>query len=142
MNLGQILRAREWVIVRRLILIAIIIVLGLRSYGDRLSGWLTKPTPERDIVISHYEFRPDENGAKPAWIIEFKNSSRKYTYNRIELEATYLNGEGAVLETDKLVVDQRIAPGEEQTVASVDFRNRPGATKGTLKVIRAESATP
>ena len=49
-----------------------------------------------------------------------------------------MDGKGAVLETDKLVVKQKLAPGDEQIVGSVDFKSRGAATRGSLKVLDAE----
>ena len=66
----------------------------------------------------------------------------KATYDQIELEATYRDDQGKVLETDKLVVRQKLAPGNEQTIASTDFKPRLGATNGTLRVLGARSTNP
>ena len=77
-----------------------------------------------------------------AWIIGLRNESGSTTYEQIELEATYKDHEGKVLETDKLVVRQKLVPGDEQLVASIDFKSRPGATTGTLRVVSAKSVTP
>jgi hypothetical protein len=131
-------RRREWTILRRLILVGLIVFLALRNYGDSLTRWFARPDGARDVVLTQYEFRPEMPGAKPAWIIGFRNESARFTYDRIELEATYFDDQGAILQQDKLVVNQRLAPGEEQLVASIDARDRPGASKGTLRVSHAE----
>jgi hypothetical protein len=132
------LRSRQWVVARRLLLVGIILVLGIRQYGDSLLSVLRRPNPARDIVITRAEFRPELPGAKPAWIIGFRNLSNKFTYDQIELEATYLDDRGSVLEQDKLVVRQKLPPGDEKLIGSVDFKNRGTAKTGTLKVLRAE----
>ena len=51
-----------------------------------------------------------------------------------------MNDKGAVLETDKLVVKQKLPPGDEKIVGSVDFKSRGAATRGTLKVLDAQEA--
>ena len=134
----QFLRSREWVIARRLVLIGIILFLGIRQYGDSLVSLLRRPNAPRDIVITHSEFRPELGGAKPAWIIGFRNNSDKFTYDQIQLEATYFDDKGNVLERDKLAVRQKLPPKDEQLVASVDFKSRGAATRGSLRVVAAE----
>jgi hypothetical protein len=139
MNPFDFLRSRRWALVRRLILVGAVVFLALRNYGSNLSSWLQRPNGERDIILTQYEFRPELPGAKPGWIMEFRNDSDRFTYDQIELEATYLDAAGAVLQKDQLLVNQRLEPGGKQLVGSVDFRDRPGATRGTLKVSKAES---
>jgi hypothetical protein len=77
---------------------------------------------------------------KPAWIIGFRNTSSRYTYDKIQLEATYMDDRGKVLETDKLVVSQKLPPGDEKLIGSTDFKSRGDATMGTLRVVGAQSA--
>ena len=55
----EFLRSREWIITRRLMLIGIIVVLGIRQYGGRFAALLKRPDPLRDIVITREEFRPE-----------------------------------------------------------------------------------
>ena len=133
------LRTRQWVIARRSVLVAIILIIGYRSYGDAIVSRLRGPSPQRDITISRAEFRAELVGAKPAWIIGFHNNSARFTYDQIQLEATYMDDAGAVLEKDKLVVKQKLAPGEEKVIGSVDFKSRGAATRGSLKVMDAEA---
>ena len=137
MNVRRIFRTRQWVLGRRVALIVIILILALRNYGDSLSSWFRGSTDEQDVVITQAEFRPDLRDGKPAWIIRLKNQSGGATYNRFELEATYKDDSGKLLEVDKMVLRQKLGPGEEQVVASPDFKARPGATTGTLKVLSA-----
>jgi hypothetical protein len=134
----QFLRSRQWVLARRLLLVGIIVFLGVRRYGDSFVSLLRRPNAPRDIVITKAEFRPELQGAKPAWIIGFRNLSDKFTYDEIQLEATYLDDQGKVLEQDKLVVKQKIPPGDEKLIASVDFKSRGEARQGTLKVMDAQ----
>jgi hypothetical protein len=134
----QFLRSRQWIVARRLLLIGIILVLGIRQYGSSLVTLLRKPNPARDIVITRAEFRPELPGAKPAWIIGFRNGSEKFTYDQIQLEATYMDDTGKVLERDKLVVRQKLPPGDEKLIGSVDFKSRGAAKSGSLKVVDAE----
>jgi hypothetical protein len=135
----QFLRSRQWIIARRLLLVGIILVLGIRQYGDSLVSLLRRPNPSRDIVITSAEFRPELPGAKPAWIIRFRNNSDKFTYDQIQLEATYLDDQGKVLDRDKLVVRQKLPPGDEEFVASLDFKSRGAAKQGTLRVVGAKA---
>jgi hypothetical protein len=121
-----------------LTLIAIVIFLGYRSYGDAIISWFRQPDAQRDIIITRAEFRPELEGAKPAWIIGFRNNSRRFTYDDIQLEATYMDHKGTVLEIDKLMVKQKLLPGDEKLIGSVDFRTRGDATQGRLKVLGAE----
>lgn len=142
MNILGFLRTRQWVYIRRLVLVVAIVILGLRNYSNTLSSWLRGPDHEHDIVLTQAEFRPDIGETKPAWIIGLRNASARYTYDQIELEATYIDETGKVLETDRLIVRQKFVPGEEQLIASTDVKSRPGATSGTLKVLSATSVEP
>ena len=133
-----VLRSRQWVVGRRLALVALVIILGFRNYRGTLSSWLGSADPQRDVIITKSEFRP-EFGA--AWIIGLRNDSNRATYDQIELEATYWDDQGKVLETDKFVVRQKLTPGKEQT-NGITVKPRPGATNGTLRVLGARSTTP
>lgn len=132
------LRSRQWVAARRLLLVGIILFLGVRQYGGVIVNALRRPNPERDVAITRAEFRPELPGSKPAWIIGFRNNSNKFTYGQIQLEATYLDDQGKVLETDKLVVRQKLPPGDEKLIGSVDFKSRGNAKSGKLKVLGAQ----
>jgi hypothetical protein len=132
------LRSRQWILARRLILVGIVLVLGIRQYGSGIVTMLRRPNPVRDIALTHAEFRPELAGAKPAWIIGFRNNSSKFTYDQIQLEATYIDDDGKVLEMDKLVVRQKLPPGDEKLIGSVDFKSRGAARTGTLKVLGAQ----
>jgi hypothetical protein len=132
------LRSRQWVVARRLFLISIVVVLGIRQYGSGIANMLRRPNAVRDIALTHAEFRPELPGAKPAWIIGFRNNSTRFTYDQIELEATYIDDQGKVLEMDKLVVRQKLPPGDEKLIGSVDFKSRGTAQSGTLKVLGAQ----
>src|SRR5215469_5752835 len=121
------LRSRQWIIARRLVLVAIVVIVAIRQYGGSMVNLLSRPNPTRDIELTRMEFRPEGPGLKPAWIIGFRNMSSRYTYDKIELEATYMDDHRKVLETDKLVV-------------SPDFKSRGNATVGTLRVLGAQSA--
>jgi hypothetical protein len=134
----QFLRSRQWIVARRFLLIGIILVVGVRQYGNSLVTLLRRPNPARDIVITRAEFRPELPGAKPAWIIGFRNGSEKFTYDQIQLEATYMDDTGKVLERDKLVVRQKLPPGDEKLIGSVDFKSRGAAKSGSLKVVGAD----
>ncbi len=134
----QFLRTRQWIIGRRLFLVAVILVLAWRQYGDAIIARISGPDPEQDIVITRAEFRPELSGAKPAWIIGFRNDSNRFTYDQIRLQASYFDEAGTLLETDTLVVKQTLPPGDEQIIGSVDFKSRGTATRGTLTVIGAQ----
>jgi len=131
------LRTRQWLVTRRLILVGIIILLGIRQYGGQIVSALRRPDPIRDITITRAEFRPELPGTKPAWIIGLRNNSNKTTYDQIQVEATYLDDAGKVLETDKLVIRQKLSPHDEKLVGSVDFKSRGAAKRGSLKVTGA-----
>ena len=134
----QFLRSRQWIIGRRLFLVGIIVFLAIRQYGDSFVSLLRRPDPVRDIVITRAEFRPELPGNKPGWIIGFHNNSDKFTYDRIELEATYFDDQGKALEQDKLVVSQKLPPGDEKLIGSSDIKSRGTAKTGTLKVLGAQ----
>jgi hypothetical protein len=142
MNFPGFLRSRQWIIARRLALIALVVIIGIRNYGDTMSSWLQGSDEEQDVIITKSEFRPDLGDVKPAWIIGLKNESDETAYEHIELEATYKDAEGNVLEVDKFVVRQKLLPGNEKLIASTDIKNRPRATTGTLRVVGAKSVTP
>ena len=135
----QFLRSRTWVIARRLVLIAIILILGYQRYGGAIISRIRGPNPRRDIVITRAEFRPEIPGGRPGWIIGFRNNSNRYTYDQIELQATYMDDKGSVLEKDQLVVKQKLTPGDEQIIGSVDFKSRGAASRGSLAVVDAKS---
>jgi hypothetical protein len=133
------LRSRQWILARRLFLVGIILVLGIRQYGSGIAAMLRRPNPISDIALTHAEFRPELPGSKPAWIIGFHNKSSKFTYDQIQLEATYIDDQGRVLEMDKLVVRQKLPPGDEKVIGSVDFKSRGDAKSGTLRVLGAQA---
>ena len=123
---------------RRLVLVAIVLFIAYRNYGDMMLSALRGPDPQKDIVITRSEFRPELPQSKPGWIIGFRNDSSRYTYDDIQLEATFIDGAGKVVETDMLVVKQKLPPGYEHVVGSTDFKSRAGAAAGSLRVIRAQ----
>jgi len=139
MSILQFFRTRDWVRIRRLILIGLALFLGYRTWGSYLISPFQSPNATRDIVITKSEFRPDVPGSKPAWIIGIRNNSTRFGYDRIQLEATYLDPGGAVLQKDTMTLHQKLVPGQEEVIGSTDFRERPGATNGNLRVV---SATP
>src|SRR6202049_2298038 len=133
----EFLRSRQWIIGRRLALVGISLILAIRQYGVSVAALLQRPHPERDITVTRAEFRPELPGAKPGWIIGFRNNSAKFTYDRIQLEATYTDERGKVLEKDKLTVLQKLPPGDEKLIGSSDIKSRGEAKSGTLKVLGA-----
>jgi hypothetical protein len=136
----EFLRSRQWIIARRLVLVGIIVLLGIRQYGGQIAMLLTRPNPARDIVITHAEFRPELPGAKPAWIIGMHNNSSKYTYDQIQVAATYMDAEGKVVDKDKLLIRQKLPPGDEKLIGSVDLKSRGTAKRGSLTVTGAATA--
>jgi hypothetical protein len=134
----EFLRTRQWIAARRVILVTIVVILALNRYGGGLTSLLFRPNPTRDIEITRTEFRSDIPAARPVWIIGFRNTSRRFTYDVIQLEANYFDRSGALLQKDKLIVHQRLDPLEEKSIASPDFKERPNATQGTLTVLDAQ----
>ena len=134
----QFLGTREWRMARRGILITIVLVVALSRYGGNLVGLFNRPDPKKDIEISKAEFRTDVPTAKPIWIIRFRNASRRFTYDAIQLEANYFDKDGKLLQKDKLVVHQQLDPLQEKQIASPDFKERPDAASGTLTVMDAQ----
>ena len=122
-------------------MVLLIVFLGFRSYGGYISSRFQRANGARDVILTKYEFRPELPTAKPAWIIGFRNASGRFTYDSIQLEATYMDATGKILQKDTLVVRQKLVPGDEQLLASSDIKDRPGATTGTLKVLAAENVT-
>ena len=133
----EFLRSRQWIITRRLVLIGIILFIGIRQYGGQVAMLVTRPNPARDIVITHAEFRPELPGAKPAWIIGMHNNSSKYTYDQIQVAATYMDQAGKVVDRDTLVIRQKLSPGEEKLIGSPDIKSRGIAKRGSLTVTGA-----
>ena len=133
----EFLRSRQWIIARRVVLIGLVVFLAIRQYGGQVTTLLRRPNPVRDIAITRAEFRPELPGAKPAWIIELRNNSSKFAYDQIQVEATYFDEAGNALETDKLVIRQKLPPGDEKLIGSVDFKSRGAARRGNLNVIGA-----
>jgi hypothetical protein len=137
MNILHFFRTREWVFIRRLVLIGLILFLAYRTWGGMLLTPFQSANASRDIVITKAEFRPDVPGSKPAWIIGIRNNSARFGYEQIQLEATYLDASGAVLQKDTMTLHQKLVPGQEEVIGSTDIHERPGATSGQLKVLSA-----
>src|SRR5262249_47990242 len=116
----EFLRSPQWPLIRRIILVVIVIIVAFRTYGGGFAALFSRPNPQREIVVTKSEFRTDIPAEKPVWIIGFKNSSRKFTYDTIELQANYFDKEGKFLSKDTLVVSQRLDPLQEKTIASPD----------------------
>ena len=137
------LRTRQWVIVRRLLLLAVILFLAYRNYGDRIVSWMQSGNEaQQDIVLTKAEFHSSPPGQRPAWILNLHNTSTEHTYDRIQLEATYADTEGRVLQKDTLIVNQVLRPGEQRLVASVDSRERGAAVNGYVTVLNAQRVEP
>ena len=137
MSVLQFFRTREWLFIRRLVLIGLVVFLGIRTWGSYLLTPFQSANASRDIAITKSEFRPDVPGAKPAWIIGVRNNSSRFGYGEIQLEATYLDKTGAVLQKDSLTLHQKLVPGQEEVIGSTDIHERPGATNGRLKIVSA-----
>jgi len=137
MSILQFFRTREWVFIRRLVLIGLILFLGYRAWGGYLLTPFQSANATRDIVITKSEFRPDVSGSRPAWIIGVRNNSSRFGYKDIQLQATYLDASGTVLQKDTMTLHQKLVPGQEEVIGSTDIHERPGATSGQLKIISA-----
>src|SRR5690348_11244991 len=103
----EFLRTREWTVARRAILVIIVIVVAFSHYGGGFRALFNRPNPKRDIEITRAEFRADIPAARPIWIIGFRNTSRQFTYDVIQMDANYFDADGKFLEKDKLVVHQK-----------------------------------
>ncbi len=130
-------RSRYWVVGRRVALILIALILGYRSYGDSVQSWFRDPDPSNEIVITQSEFQPAPDGERPLWFVSLRNRSRATTYDRILVEATYMDELGETTEIDQIVIDQRLGPGETHDVGSRDALPRDGAATGALRVVDA-----
>ena len=139
MSILQFFRTKDWVRIRRLILVVLVLVLGVRTWGNYLLTPFQSPNAIRDIQITKAEFRPEVTGAKPAWVIGVRNNSKRFGYDLIQLESTYLDNSGTVLQKDAMTLHQKLIPGQEEVLLSTDYRERPGAVNGQLKIV---SATP
>ena len=128
---------RYWVIGRRVVLVLGVLVLAYRSYGDRLAFFFQRPDAVRDIELTHTEFRA-EVGDRPAWFIGVRNKSGTFAYAQIEMEASYFDNAGKMIESDRFVVRQKLTPGDEQLVSSYDTKPRGAAVRGTLRVVGAQ----
>jgi hypothetical protein len=137
MSILQFFRTREWILIRRLVLVGLIVFLGYRTWGSYLIAPLQSPNAARDIAITKVEFRPDLPGAKPAWIIGLRNNSRRFGYDQIKVQAKYLDKSGAMLQVDSMTLQQKLIPGQEEVIGTTDYRERPGASNGTMTVIDA-----
>ena len=137
--MADFLRSRPWVMGRRFVLLSIVLIVAYRSYGDSFFSYLRGPRSTRGTSSSHGpNFVRNCRNRRPGWIIGFRNDSVRYTYDQIQLEATFTDDAGKVIEQDTLVVKQKLPPGFEQIIGSTDFKYRGGATRGSLKVIGAE----
>ena len=131
-------RSSYWSRLRRPLLIVAVIVLGYRSYGDSIARWFQPADPVTEIVITHSEFRPEVGGERPVWILRLYNSSSRNIYDRVVMEATYVNIDGVVTEKDQIIINQRLNPREEKEIPSRDPKPRINAARATLKVINAQ----
>jgi hypothetical protein len=131
-------RTRYWFIGRRVALIFIAVIVGYRSYGDTVANWFRGPDPSMDIVITQSEFLPAPDGDRPLWFIGLRNESASTTYDQIVMEATYMDALGATTEVDRIIVSQRLGPGEQQDIGSLDRIRRDRATTGTLRILDAQ----
>ena len=131
-------RSRYWFVGRRVALILIAVIVGYRSYGDTVANWFRGPDPSTDIVITQSEFRPGPDGDRPLWFIGLRNDNATKTYDQIVMEATYMDEFGATTEVDRLIISQRLGPGEQQAVGSRDRIPRDRATTGTLRILGAQ----
>jgi hypothetical protein len=138
MSVLQFFRTREWIFIRRLVLIGLVVFLGIRTWGSYLLMPFQSANASRDILITKSEFRPDIPGAKPAWIIGIRNNSSRFGYEEIQLEATYLDEKGAVLQKDSMTLHQKLVPGQEEVIGSTDIHERPGAANGRLRIVSAK----
>src|SRR5215471_5768985 len=111
------LRTREWAVARRAILVLIVIIVAISQYGGGFRTLFNRPNAKRDIEITRVEFRADIPAAKPVWIIGFRNTSRQFTYDSIQMEANYFDADGKFLDKDKLVVHQKLDPLQETSIA-------------------------
>ncbi len=132
------LRSRTWLIGRRIALILIAVVIGYRSYGDAVSTWFRGPDPSKDIVITQTEFRPAPEGDRPLWFIGLRNDNAATTYDQILMEATYMDALGATTEVDRIIISQRLGPGQEQDIGTRDRIPRVRAITGALRILDAE----
>jgi len=137
MSILQFFRTREWVLIRRLVLVGLILFLGLRTWGSYLIAPLQSPNAARDIALTKVEFRPDLPGTKPVWIIGLSNNSKRFGYDQIKVQAKYLDKSGATLQVDNMTLHQKLIPGQEEVIGTTDFRERPGAANGTMSIIEA-----
>ncbi len=131
-------RSRYWLVGRRVALILIAVIVGYRSYGDSVANWFRGPDPSTDIVITQSEFRPAPDGGRPLWFIGLRNDNAATTYDQILMEATYMDAIGVTTEVDRIIISQRLGPGEQQDIGSRDRIPRGRAATGTLRILDAE----
>jgi hypothetical protein len=133
----EFLRSRQWILARRLVLLGIVLILAIHNYGGTVWGMLQRPDAARDVQITHSEFRTDVAGDRPVWIIHFQNASRRFTYDNLQMEASYFDNQGTQVDKDHWVVHQKLGPGQDITIGSADIKMRGTAVNGTLKVVGA-----
>ena len=119
-------------------LILIAVIVAYRSYGDSVTQWFRGPNPSTDIVITQSELRPAPDGERPLWLIGLRNDNTATTYDQILMEATYMDAVGVTTDIDRIIVSQRLGPGEQQDIGSRDRIPRDRATTGTLRILDAE----
>ena len=137
MSILQFFRTREWVLIRRVVLIGLVVFLGIRTWGGYLLTPFQSANASRDLAITKTEFRLDVAGSRPAWVIGIRNNSSRFGYDLVQLEATYLDKSGTVLQKDKMTLRQKLIPGQEESILTTDIHERPGATNGRLKIVSA-----
>ena len=92
-----------------------------------------------DIVITQSEFLPAPDGDRPLWFIGLRNESASTTYDQIVMEATYMDALGTTTEVDRIIISQRLEPGEQQNIGTLDRIPRDGATTGTIRILDAQA---
>lgn len=138
----KLIQSHYWVYVRRTILIIAVIVLGYRSYWDSIVGFIGGPDPTHDIVITYSEFIPQGNGNKPLWIIRLRNNSSDTTYDEIVLNSTYMNNRNEIVDTDQIIIKQRLNPRNEEEIPSRDPKVRDTAATAKIEILDARIVGP
>ena len=123
-------------------LVIAVIVLGYRSYWDSIVGFIGGPDPTQDIVITYSEFIPQGNGNEPLWIIRLRNNSSDTTYDEIVLNATYMNNRNEIVETDQIIIKQRLNPKNEEEIPSRDPKIRDTAATAKIEILDAKIIEP
>jgi hypothetical protein len=82
----------------------------------------------------------DPTGTTAVWLVEIRNQSPVYTYNKISYETTYAGADNSVLLQNHGELTISVGPGESQTTQMRDALYPSGTAWYKFRVVDAASS--